>query len=523
MNDERRLILAGVLSLVVLLAWYRFLAPKQAPGGATPPPPSSSLPVTPPVSQAVSQGSEGRFDLTGELTTVESEQVSWEFSSSGGRLNKAFLKKYPPTDLVRSRQDDPLSLLCLGCNFSLPPDGNYRLVSRQDGEVRYEAPGAGVRVSKSYHFAPDSGYLFEVRYVIQNSSGQSMTGQVGLSWKGAQPPKTPAAFFGLLKKPEDRRKFVYRLESKVQHAGDGDLSGPISWAGIEERYFLMALVNRRVSSDSRLQMSSAGEEVRLTLLPGRVGIGPGGRHEETFTVYVGPKERDTMAQVGVGLEKSVDFGFFSFFATPILWLLVLFHSFVRNWGIAIILLTIIVKILLNPLSVKSLRQMKEMQKLQPKLAALKEKYKEDRQRLNMETMQIFKDHKVNPLGGCLPMLVQLPIYIALYNVLYNAIELYRAPFVWFYRDLSAPDPYFVLPALMGIFMVLQQKMTPATSADPVQRQMMMFMPVLFSVFMIFLPAGLTLYFFVNTVMTVIQQYLFQRDIRLASLVRRLRA
>ncbi|MBI2981059.1 MAG: membrane protein insertase YidC [Deltaproteobacteria bacterium] len=190
----------------------------------------------------------------------------------------------------------------------------------------------------------------------------------------------------------------------------------------------------------------------------------------------------------------------------------------KNWGLAIILLTIVVKVLLNPLSIKSLKQMKGMQDLQPRLKEIREKYQNDKQRLNLETMQLFKSHKVNPLGGCLPMLIQMPIYIALYRVFYNSIELYHAPFFGFYRDLAAPDPYFIFPALLGVFMVLQQKLTPSATADPAQRQMMMMMPILFSGFMIFLPMGLVLYIFVNTFMSVAQQFMYQRNIRFRDLI-----
>ncbi len=162
--------------------------------------------------------------------------------------------------------------------------------------------------------------------------------------------------------------------------------------------------------------------------------------------------------------------------------------------------------------------MKAMQKLQPKLKELREKFKDNRERLNMETMNLFKTHKVNPMGGCLPMLLQMPIYFALYKVLFTATELYHAPFFGPYQDLSAPDPYFVLPILLGIMMVLQQKLTP-TAGDPSQAKMMMIMPIMFSGFMLFLPVGLVVYIFVNTVMTVVQQYFHHRDINLFDLIK----
>jgi len=166
-----------------------------------------------------------------------------------------------------------------------------------------------------------------------------------------------------------------------------------------------------------------------------------------------------------------------------------------------------------------MKSMKEMQKLQPKLKELKEKYKNDKERINIETMKLFKAHKVNPMGGCLPMLLQFPIYIALYKVLWNSIELYRAPFFWFYQDLSAPDPYFIMPVLLGVSMWLQQKLTPSATADPAQAKMMQIMPIMFTAFMLFLPSGLVLYIFVNTIMGVMQQWMMNKDLRFRDLVR----
>ncbi|OGQ38543.1 MAG: hypothetical protein A2W61_01970 [Deltaproteobacteria bacterium RIFCSPLOWO2_01_44_7] len=163
--------------------------------------------------------------------------------------------------------------------------------------------------------------------------------------------------------------------------------------------------------------------------------------------------------------------------------------------------------------------MKGMQALQPRLKEIREKYGKDKERMNTETMQLFKAHKINPMGGCLPMLLQIPIYIALYNVLWNSVELYHAPFFWFYKDLSAPDPYLITPILLGITMFIQTKMTPSASADPAQQKIMMIMPIMFSGFMIFLPMGLVVYILVNTGMTILQQWMYKNDIRFRDLLR----
>ena len=175
--------------------------------------------------------------------------------------------------------------------------------------------------------------------------------------------------------------------------------------------------------------------------------------------------------------------------------------------------------MMHPINLKSLKSMKAMQELQPRLKELQKKYKGNKERLNQETMQLFKAHKVNPMGGCLPMLLQLPIYIALYKVLWNSIELYHAPFFWFYKDLSAPDPYMITPIILGVFMVAQQKLMPSASADPAQKKMMMIMPVMFTVFMVFLPVGLVVYILVNTVMTVVTQWMYNKGIRMRDVLR----
>ncbi len=526
MTQEKRTVIAAALSLLVFLLWYHFYGGKMVTHTAGSPPPltEGSTPAGQTPTERAPTGQAPETTLIPEvLSEMESGDVTWGLSSRGGGFKGIALKRYPPVDLIVSPQDRGPTLGCDGCNFILPPEGQYGVEARRGREISYVAVSEGVKVTKTFTF-PESGYPVDLKITVENLTRKELTGRLGLGWEGAQKATEKGGIFSFLKGPPDQRAFVYQLSGKLERSGQkngvSESAGSISWAGIEDRYFLVGLVSRRLSSEGRVRMERRDGSVGLTLSSGGMMVPGGGSFEERFTLYLGPKDRELLSGVGVGLEKTVDYGFFSLFAIPILKLLLLFHSFVRNWGVAIILMTIVVKLLLNPLTLKSLRQMKEMQKLQPRLKELKEKYPNDKQRLNMETMQLFKSHKVNPLGGCLPMLVQMPIYIALYKVLYNSIELYRAPFFWFYKDLSGPDPFFIMPALLGVVMFWQQKMTPATTADPVQRQMMMIMPVMFTAFMLFLPLGLVLYIFVNTVMSVAQQYLFQKEIRLRDLLHR---
>ena len=245
-----------------------------------------------------------------------------------------------------------------------------------------------------------------------------------------------------------------------------------------------------------------------------------------YTTFAGPKSFNTLQTIDEDLTQVIDYGMFSFIAKPILWLLKFLQTFIGNWGLAIIVLTIIVRLIVMPFNVYSYKSMKVMQKLQPEMNRIRERYKdksaEEKLQMNAEIMGLMKTHKANPLGGCLPMLLQLPVFIALYAVLGQSIELYQAPFGLWIHDLSLRDPFFVLPVLMGITMFVQQKITPSTM-DPAQAKIMMWMPVIFAFFMISLPSGLTLYIFVSTLFGIIQQFIFMRDRNAAKTVQAAKA
>jgi YidC/Oxa1 family membrane protein insertase len=247
----------------------------------------------------------------------------------------------------------------------------------------------------------------------------------------------------------------------------------------------------------------------------------------SFILYAGPKEYDILKTLNVGLEHIIDFGFFSILAVPLFWLLKLFYGLIGNYGWAIMLLTIVTRIPFIPLINKSQKSMKKMQEVQPRMAEIKEKYKKDPQRMQKEMMEIYKTHKVNPLGGCLPMLLQIPVFFALYKILLITIELRSAPFMLWIKDLSAPDTLFghlpaalpliggfavgPLPIVMGATMIIQQKMTPS-SLDPAQNKMMMFMPVIFTFLFLNFASGLVLYWLVNNIFSITQQFYVNRKV-----------
>jgi YidC/Oxa1 family membrane protein insertase len=245
------------------------------------------------------------------------------------------------------------------------------------------------------------------------------------------------------------------------------------------------------------------------LVPTTVAPGQTGRVHARL--YAGPKDQERLAQVAPGLELTIDYGWLTIIAAPLFWLLSLIHQWVGNWGWSIIILTILIKLAFYPLSATSYKSMAQMKKLQPKLQTLKERYGDDRQKLNQAMMELYKTERINPLGGCLPIVIQIPVFIALYWVLLESVEMRQAPFILWIRDLSSPDPYFVLPIVMGLTMYAQQLLNPQPP-DPVQRRIFLAMPVVFTTMFLFFPSGLVLYWVVNNVLSILQQWNINRVI-----------
>jgi YidC/Oxa1 family membrane protein insertase len=246
-----------------------------------------------------------------------------------------------------------------------------------------------------------------------------------------------------------------------------------------------------------------------------VTIPSGSSHSFDDRLFAGPKLQGTLASIAPGLDLAVDYGWLTFLAQPIFWLLAKLHALLGNWGWAIIVLTILIKAAFYKLSETSYKSMANMRRLTPRLQALKDRYGDDKQRLNQAMMELYKKEKINPLGGCLPIVVQIPVFIALYWVLLDSVELRQAPFALWINNLSAPDPYFVLPLIMGVSMFIQQKLNPAPP-DPIQAKVMMSLPFVFTVFFAFFPAGLVLYWVVNNVLSIAQQWNITRTVEQAA-------
>ncbi len=439
------------------------------------------------------------------------------FSALGGKPAENTLSYYKesikkdakPISLLNPDQFPLLfSSLFTGAAYDGINDAKYQ-VTREANLVRFQHRGKEIEVTKTYTWG-ESRYRMNQRIQISFPDGDRKkdrgflylpVGGRNLTYSEENPLRAweVAGYFNDSIKRE-------KLEG---HTGETVHQGTTQWVAFGNRYFANAVIHKAGINPDIIFLKNpdfAGGYLRYPLV-----LKDGEKEIVLETeLYSGPKEYEELGKT-TGLKRLIDYGTFSFFAFPMLEILRFFYKLIHNYGVAIILLTLLVRLLFAPLQMKSYASMKSMQKLQPQIAALKEKYKDDSQRFNQEQMALFKANKVNPLGGCLPMLVQLPVFIALYAVLGNSIELFHAPFFGWIHDLSAKDPYFVFPVLMGLSMLVQQRMTPTPGMDPMQAKMMYLMPVVFTFIMLNLPSGLTVYIFLSTVLGITQQVWMNKE------------
>lgn len=541
MNNEKRSLLAISLSALIFVIYYAFFfkPPTPSPTNVSSSNVTKSQNNTETKQTNLNSSTDPKtadvsISVPTQLSLLKTSLYEVEHSSLGGAIKKFFLQKYhegveknsPFVNLFASPTPENFLLTFHQSNFVLPSILPFEVTRESSNQIEYQWKNNQLEVIEKIEWNPDN-YVANVRVEIKNLSNQVLETAIGFKLETPQNPEKKDNFSFLrgqqnLKYPAFYgEKGVTRFQNLKNLAAKTEQTGPAQWIGLEDRYFLWAIISRTLSAEEQIQYGfKEGNILYSELIYPKEMISPSSTLEKEFTIYAGPKEIDLLKAANAHLEDAVDYGWFSIVAHPILFLLKFFHRWVGNWGVAIILLTLFIKLILHPINKKTMDSMKSMQKLQPRLAELREKFKNDRERLNVEMMSLFKTHKVNPMGGCLPMILQMPVYIALYKVLYNAIELYHAPFFAFYKDLSAPDPYFILPILLGIFMVIQQKMTPSAAQDPAQAKAMLMMPIVFSAFMLFLPVGLVIYIFVNTSTTVIQQYLHKHDLGFTDLIRR---
>jgi len=382
-------------------------------------------------------------------------------------------------------------------------------------------------VTKEFGFT-GSGYAIRMQVAVEGSAGVPgiiLTSPVSPSAPIAGAPAHSGIICSLL-----RYLFVAKADAPfegllaevggklVRENGEAlkgkDWNGKVSWAGLGYTYFLFALLPED-NGETKVAVRETGPAVVMAIGPQSAAS------KTTHTIFIGPKELDILKGMNRDLERSIDLGWFGLVSMPLLYVVHLFHRFTGSWGIDVILLTVLIKLLMAPLTHKSFVSMKQMQKLQPQMERLKEKYKDNKEALNKEIMELYRRNKVNPFGGCLPMLLQFPVFIGLYNALLTPIELRHAPFLWI-KDLSRPDweslpidlggchaGIPILTLLMGASMFAQQWMTPS-AGDPNQRRMMLMMPLIFTFMFINFPSGLTIYWLVNNLLSIAQQYLINR-------------
>jgi len=383
----------------------------------------------------------------------------------------------------------------------------------------------GIVVERVYTFN-NSNYLMDMSVRVQNNSGAVLQGTPQLALVNrpfTDISANPASRFLFAGPALYADTTLTQYKAKDLEEGPKTLQGKIDWAGYEGNYFLTAMVP--VDNSGKTFTAQGNAELARVGLSGELDtLQTGAVQEYKYHLFFGPKKLDMLKTIGFNLDRSVHFGWFDVIAKPTLWLLNFFYKFIGNYGIAIILVTVLFKAIFWPITQKGMKSMKNIQKLQPKVAKLKEKYKDDPTRMNQEMMNLYKTYKVNPLGGCLPMVLQIPVFFSLYKVLLQSIELRHAPFMLWIHDLSAPDrlwlgfdiPYLgglpVLTLLMGASMFLQQKLSPST-ADPTQAKIMMFLPLIFTFMFLNFASGLVLYWFVNNLLSILQQVLINRENR----------
>ena len=517
-----------VLSIAVFYLFSTYIMP--------PPPRQSARAVQQRSSSAVSRPLQSAVEVPVTLPPhdtaqsvkdirVETDLYRATFSTRGATLKRLVLKQYRENaagkeiTLIGEDAPDNYTLVTDARGIAVDPVAVYSVntdeITVSRGEKKellfsWISP-QGLMIRKSYTFQGDS-YGIVLSQVLKNGSAARQEGTLTLLLNNPATPRTDDTRFeqmGAVTFADATLKVdpVKSLEKGAKQYDKG-----ILWTGFDDKYFIGAVLatNNSIAQVSIAKNSSGREISTVSFTP--VSLNSGQEANREAKLYFGPKDLDILKSQGNELERAIDLGWFSALAKPMLHILKFLYRYVHNYGIAIIIVTVVLKVLFFPLTYKSYKSMKDMQKLQPKMAALKEKFKNDRDAMNRAVMELYKTHKVNPMGGCFPMLVQIPVFFALYKALMFSIELRHAPFFFWIQDLSGKDPYYVTPLIMGATMFIQQKMTPNAGMDPTQAKMMLMLPVVFTFMFLNFPSGLVLYWLVNNVLTIGQQYYINKQL-----------
>lgn len=559
MNNPRMFLLVALLALGYLIwsQWELDYAPKPVAttpavpvGGDAPAAVDAASPEIPAAGETPSAATPAAVPASTPAATVgtlppivvTTDVLRVEIDPRGGSVVAvdllAYAREQKKPERVRLLDTDPSRFFIaqsgLVSSGSAAPDHQAVFSAEKNayelggGDARLEVPlswtdASGITVRKVFVFERAS-YVIEQRQEIVNHSATAWTGNAYRQLQRVPPivdrsglkgyTNTEAYSFvgGAWYSPED--KFEKRAFDKfAKEPLDRKVAG--GWVAMLQHYFFAAWIPPVDETDtfaSATVAHASGPRYLVRAVSPAVTVEPGAEKSLSARLYVGPKLQSTLNEVAPGLALTVDYGMFTLIAEPLHWLLAQFHKLTGNWGFAIILLVLLIKAAFFKLSEAQYRSMAKMRKLQPRMAALKERYGDDKQKLNQAMLEFYQKEKINPLGGCLPMLVQIPVFFALYWVLLESVELRQAPFVLWIQNLTAPDPYFVLPVLNAAAMLATQHLTPMTGMDPLQAKIMKFMPVIFSVLFAFFPAGLVLYWTVNGILSLAQQWIITRRI-----------
>ncbi|MBI3188947.1 MAG: membrane protein insertase YidC [Gammaproteobacteria bacterium] len=549
MENQRTLLYMSLFFILFLIwdAWQKDYAPKPAVVAEQP-----STSVAAPASTALDtpEASSSTMVMTPSIASTQSPRktvkvvtdlLDLEIDTQGGDVSKLLLRKYPqdaenldvPFELFGSHDKHfHIAQSGLVSKTSPVPDNQnqhaiyettqdqYRLAEGQDSlQVTLVWQQNDVKVQKIYTFHRNS-YVIDVEHVV-NAGTNVWSGQQYRQLKRARPDKDSESMFiytytgGVIYNEEAKYKKIdfddlgdqdFLKEKNL----DKNMTG--GWTAMIQHYFLAAWVPDQKESNKPYTFHiPLDNHYVLGLMSPLQTINAGEQGRFHSQLVVGPKLQDSLQNVAPGLELTIDYGVLTILAKPLFWLLKFFHTMFDNWGWAIIFLTISVKVLFYKLSETSYRSMARMRKIAPRLQTLKERFGDDRQAMSQAMMKMYKEEKINPLGGCLPILVQIPVFIALYWVLLESVEMRNAPFALWITNLSIKDPYFILPLIMGVSMFVQQKLNPAP-IDPMQQKIFQIMPIMFTVFFAFFPAGLVLYWVVNNLLSIAQQWMITRRI-----------
>ncbi|MBP9712098.1 MAG: membrane protein insertase YidC [Sterolibacterium sp.] len=543
--DNQRLILLLVFSFSVIMLWESWQKQEHPQALKTPTSASQSAathdPVPTPLSSLSTSAAVPAVTATQAAAAQAPRQIiktdlyTAEISAQGGDLTRLELVRHHATEdknktfVLFDNGEKHLYQAQSGLMgeglpthktlYTFEP-GSEILQEGQDSlVVRLHAPDAnGVSVSKRYTFHRGS-YLIDVAYEISNKGTATLvpSAYYHILRDGKPPEGSTGGAFGV---HVFTGPAVYTEHDKYQKVSFEEIAkgkahfaqkADNGWIAMVQHYFVSAWLPQG-QQEREFYMEKLGDDLyRAGFKMPLASIAPGGSVSVGVPLYAGPQEQDKLAKIAPGLDLVVDYGWLTVIAAPLFWVLELLHKWVGNWGWAIIALTVLLKLIFYPLSATSYKSMAKMKVVAPKLTKLKETYGDDRARLNQEMMELYKREKINPLSGCLPVLVQIPVFIALYWVLLGSVEMRYAPFIGYIQDLSAKDPYFVLPIIMGLTMIFQMRLNPAPP-DPIQAKVMMFMPIVFTGMFLFFPSGLVLYWIVNNVLSIAQQWQINRVI-----------